>query len=818
MFSTFTHFLYKLRYVIAPLSIALFLFCLPQAKKLELRSDFKELLPDHFQSVKDLDRILERVQSTDTLIVAIESDDPQISIRFAHDLIAELKKLPEGTLSQIDYNVQDVIDFFEDNKYLYIDTEDVQELHDRLKKRIDREKLKTTGLFLDLETKEEKEEEFSTKDIEAKYEEKTSRYDEYIDGYFFGEKGRLMALVLRPPGAATGLDFAQDLVNKVEAAIARLDPASYHPSLQTGLTGKFRRVLFEYQTLIDDIVSTAVLVVSLVGLVVFVYFRKIRMVLLMGWAVLNGVAWTFAITQQVIGYLTTQTAFLGAIIVGNGINYSILLMSRYLEERRGDRNPYDSLQIAMQKTFVATLASSVTTSIAFLTLMITQIKGFSHFGFIGGIGMFLCWTATYTVLPAFLIISEQILPLLRKQRKERFAFSLMEPLGRSFPNWSKTALKTGTLISVASAVLLGFFIPRALEYDFSKLRVKPTGKEVYREAALHDRVKTIFTDSMSPAVLVTERIDQVKPLCNEIMRKNELDTPDARVIDDCKSLFSHIPEEQEEKIAILQKIRTLIEKEALDFLNEEQRKEMEDFKNQFKGEKITMEDLPEEIVRNYREKDGTLGKVVFAYPTDRAPLWQGKNLIRFADIIRDNRLPSGERITASGTAVIFADLLRAVAKDGPKATVLAFLAVLLVVALIFREKRGIIFIIGTLLFGVLWMGGWVALFSIKLNFFNFIAIPVTFGIGVDYGVNIYQRYKLEGKGSLPKVIQTTGGAVVLCSLTTLIGYATLIIAKNQALVSFGWIAILGEFGCLATALLFVPALMHKLEKKQPAAS
>lgn len=811
--SLYSRFLVKFRYLLAILSIPLFLFCLNQAKRLELRSDLKELLPDHFQSVKDMDRILARVPSTDTLIVAIESEDPQASIRFAHDLIAELTKLPEGFISQIDYNAQTVIDFFKDNKYLYIDTADVQELHDRLRKRIDREKLKTTGLFLDLETEAEKEAEFSTKDIEAKYEEKTARYDDYIDGYFFTEQGRLMAIVLRPPGAATGLDFAQKLVDQVSAAIQRLKPASYHPSLKTGLTGKFRRVLFEYQTLINDMVSTAVLVVSLVGLVVFLYFKKIRMVLLMGWTVLNGVIWTFAIIAHAIGYLTTQTAFLGAIIVGNGINYGLILMARYLEERRAQKDPSWALSVAMEKTFAATLASSATTSVAFASLIITQIKGFSHFGFIGGLGMFLCWVATYSLLPVFLSISEQISPLFQKEKKEWLTFSLLDPIGKNLPRWAPTVLKTGTVITVVSSLLLAFYIPRSLEYDFSKLRVKPKGKEVSEEAGLNERVKKIFSDSMTPAVLVTEQTHQAKLLCDEIMRKNGQDPPQNQVVDDCKSLFSHVPEEQEEKIAILEKIRTMIEAEALDFLNEEQRKEMEEFKNQFKGKKITVENLPEEIVRNYREKDGTLGKVVFAYPTDQAPLWQGKNLIRFADIIRENRLPSGKIITASGTAVIFADLLRAVARDGPKTTLLAFALVLLVIALIYREKRGIIFIMGTLLFGILWMMGLVALLNLKLNFFNFIAIPITFGIGVDYGVNLYQRYKLEGKGSLGKVIQTTGGAVGLCSLTTIIGYATLIIAKNQALVSFGWIAILGEVGCLAAALLFVPAVMNKLEKK-----
>lgn len=814
MFSGYVRFLHRFRWLLALVSIALFGLAAWKGSLLGLRSDLKELLPDHFQSVKDLDRILERVQSTDTLIVAIESDDPQASIRFALDLIEELKKYPKEMIQQIDYNATTIRKFFEDNKYLYIDKEDLQELHDRLQKRIEREKLKTSGLFLDFETKEEKEAEFSTEDIESKYKGKTSRYEQYIDGYFFGENGKLMALVIRPSGSATGIDFAKKLVTLVNQTIQQLDPKKYHPSMKTGMTGKFMRVLFEYGTLINDIVSTTVLVVSLVGLAVLLYFRRLRMVLLMAWATFNGVVWTFALTEKFIGYLTTQTAFLGAIIVGNGINYSLILMARYLEERKEGKPPLEALQISMARTFNATLASSLTTSVAFATLIITEIKGFSHFGFIGGLGMFFCWLATYMVLPIFLSLSEEILPLYRNNKKGRWEYSLMVPLTSMIAGWSKKIVHAGFGFSLISALLLIFYIPNSLEYDFSKLRVKPKGKEVSEEAKLNERVKKIFSDSMSPAVLVTERTNQAEPLCNEITRKNEQDPPETRVVEECKSLYSLVPKDQEEKLAILKNIHQLIEDQPLEFLNEEQKKELEKFKGGLSQKQIAPGDLPEEIVRNYREKDGTLGKVAFVYPTDKAPLWNGKNLVRFAQIIRENKLPSGETITASGSAVIFADLLKAVIKDGPKATLLAFFAVVLVVTLIFRKWKSVAFIIGTLLFGILWMGGLMALFNIKLNFFNFIAIPVTFGIGVDYGVNIFQRYRLEGRGSIVKVIQTTGGAVALCSLTTLIGYAVLIVAKNQALVSFGWIAILGEMGCLLAALVFIPALVIHLENRK----
>lgn len=816
LLKSYTHFLYKARWPLAFFFSLFFAYCIYVSSHLKLKSDFKELLPENFQSVQDLDRILKRAPSTGGLIVAIESEDPQSSIRFGSALVEKLKAYPPEYISSIDYNAKSVKDFFESHKYLYMDLGDVQELHDRLDRRIKREKVKQSGLFMSFETPEEEKQAFSTDDIEAKYRKKTANYSEYIDGYYFTEKGRLMAILIRPPGSSTGIDFSRKLVSKVEQTLQELNPTSFHPSMKVGLTGKFKRVLYEYQTLIDDIVSTALLCVLLISLAVFIYYRRIRMVVLMAWAVFNGVAWTFALTDWHIGYLNTQTAFLGSVIVGNGINHGLILMARYLEERKAGQKAYEALSIAIPATFAGTLASSMTTSVAFAVLLFTNIRGFSQFGYIGGIGMFLCWVAAYSVLPVFLMISEQIWPLVRAEKASKQVFSPMAAYARALPRYAKLITRTGAVLTLISIPLILWYLPNSLEYDFSKLRVQNSKKEMKEEERLNDRIRSIFGGSTTPAVLMTDSTEQVVPLCQEIQRKNELDPPEKQVVESCKSLYSYVPSDQDQKIEILQKIRALLEDNTLNFLNAEQKKEMEKFKSQFSTKKVSLQDVPPEVVRNFREKNGEVGKIVYVYPAsgEQNNITNGKNLIHFADIIRSNTLPDGTVITASGDSVIFSDLLRAVIQDGSKATLLAFLGVCLVVILIFRELRGSLIILGTLAIGVLWMGGLMPLFGIKINFFNFIAIPTTFGIGVDYGVNIYQRYRLEGAGSLPKVLRTTGGAVLLCSITTIIGYFTLIIAKNQALVSFGWIGILGEVTCLVAALVFVPALLIRRSKKK----
>jgi predicted RND superfamily exporter protein len=129
--------------------------------------------------------------------------------------------------------------------------------------------------------------------------------------------------------------------------------------------------------------------------------------------------------------------------------------------------------------------------------------------------------------------------------------------------------------------------------------------------------------------------------------------------------------------------------------------------------------------------------------------------------------------------------------------------------LLFRNLRSSALVLISLAVGVLWMGGAGALMHIKLNFLNFVALPITFGIGVDYAVNIFARLASEPPDRRARALAETGSAVALCSSTTIIGYSSLLIASNGALVSFGKLANLGELGCLLAAILLVPAVARR---------
>jgi predicted RND superfamily exporter protein len=138
--------------------------------------------------------------------------------------------------------------------------------------------------------------------------------------------------------------------------------------------------------------------------------------------------------------------------------------------------------------------------------------------------------------------------------------------------------------------------------------------------------------------------------------------------------------------------------------------------------------------------------------------------------------------------------------------------VVVVVMVATANRKGALAVLTVLLVGVVWMLGGAAWTDSKLNFVNFIVLPITFGIGCEYPFNVYDRTRiLDGDVSL--ALRRTGGAVALCSYTTVVGYGSLLFNDFQSLQSFGRLAMSGEIACLTGALFVLPALLHVLGRR-----
>jgi predicted RND superfamily exporter protein len=163
--------------------------------------------------------------------------------------------------------------------------------------------------------------------------------------------------------------------------------------------------------------------------------------------------------------------------------------------------------------------------------------------------------------------------------------------------------------------------------------------------------------------------------------------------------------------------------------------------------------------------------------------------------------------------VIFADMLKAVVHDLPIAIACSLALTLLTVSLVFRRWRER----AVVSFALLTATAAVAIFlrqaNVKLTFLNFAALPISFGIGVDYAVNVAQRYCADRQRGIVEALRTSGGAVVLCSLTTLLSYLALLGSNNLGIRSLGAIAAVAEASCLLAAVVLLPAVYLLLERR-----
>ncbi len=782
-----------------------FFVCLFFASRLDLRSDFIELLPTDSPSVVHLEHLKERVASYATLTVAIESPDLKASQRFADDLVERLRTFPYDRIRFVDYNLNELTEFYKRNKWLYADLSDLVDFRDRLRKRIEEETRARVIEWLDDEPPPKTD--LRIEELKAKYEKKVQEQERYPDGYYVTPDRSLLAVFIRPPSTMNTHEEAVRLVQDVRAEVKALDPARYHPKMKVGFTGEVKTGIEEREALASDarFISTAAILLVLGSIVL--YFRSLRSVMIIGMPMLVGLAVALAVGYFTIGYLNTATAFLGAIIAGNGINTMIMVAARFYEEirRLGPGGLAEALRIAVRSTARATLVADVTSAIAYGSLVVAGFRGFRQFGVIGGVGMVACWLASYAFGPALIAALHRIRPLGARRASDRHPIA--HAVASLVVRRPRLVLGAATALSILSAVFLVPFARDPFEYDFHNLRNRESVKR--GSARLSNRVDKIFDLPRSPTPILAEDLAEVPRI-----KKAILEDPRAKgVIEEVQTILDYLPDQQEEKLAVLADIRTLIDSK-IDFLSEREQQDVLEYRPPEHLRVLTVADIPDMIARPFTEVDGTRGRILYAYHPSKESLLDGRFLLKYAEVLRSVRA-DGEGLVAVGQAMVFADMIRAIERDGVLVTTVSFGGVLAFLLLIFRRPRALLLIVAPVLCGLLWMLGSAAAFDMKINFLNFIVIPITIGIGVDYGTYLYARIRQEGVERIPQVIESTGGAVFLTSLTTIIGYATLITSTNMALQSFGILADIGEVACLAASEMVLTALVVVLAGRGP---
>lgn len=755
------------------------------AARLKIKADSADLLPDDYVSVRELNRIKERVGGAAPLMVIVTGHDLAACVEFMHVLADSLEGSP--MLSSIVRGRMAQADFLSRNRLLYMDLADLRELEARVEEKVELEKLRRSPLYIGLEDEEDP---LEFDDLEARY---AGGSEGFHRDYYLTKEGNGVILRVYPAGVITDMTFSRRLLSGIRSTIDAIDPQRFHASTEVSFSGSFNNAFTQYDVIVQDLRSTALYAFLGVLLLISLYFRQVLSPLFVVVPLLMSLSWTFALTWLVIGNLNQITVCLFAILFGLGIDFGIHIFARYREARRRGLETEAALVETVCQTGSALTTTAVTTAVAFFSLLFSDFKGFSEFGFIVGVGILFSLVAMVVICPAFLVLAER-LRLIRLGQPEVPGHLLRR--GRyPVPHLTMILAVAATGYSLLHLADLRF------EYDFKKLR--PDTSAGGPKASLPDELK----ETRAPAIVLTENEEQAMAVVAEVERRRAAHG-DSSTIRSVRSVYSLLPADQEEKLAILAGLRHTLE-ENEDLLDSGTRARVDSLRRYLEVSRLRLEDLPGEMTKSFSGKNGEI--LSFVQINAAVPLRDGRNAIAFARQIKEIETPGGGTFFASSAHIIFAEMLELMLDDAVKAVAVSLIAVTLVLLIDLGSLGRSLLVLTPLLTALAWVTGLMYVFDFKVNIYNMVAFPTIIGMGIDNAVHMFHRYREAGPGSMRLVLRTTGTVLMATTLTTMVGFAGLVPAHHPALYWVGAVTLLGLGSCFVSAVTLLPALLQMLE-------
>jgi predicted RND superfamily exporter protein len=785
------------------LAIAVYLV----AYRLPLYADFSYLLPQDAPAVRDLRKLESRLKTADTVLVVITAPGRSDRAAAAREMADGLRALPPDLVEHVDEDDGEIRAFLHEHRHLFVPVVDLERARDALTGRIRDAKLAANPLYIDLDDEPPADAKQAQHELEHLRAKRGEAEALLAHARNVSRDGRIEMIQVRTGFRPTDADRGEEMLTEMGRVRERVVAA--HPGVEVGFTGGVVSAIGEHRAISKGILLSTGITALLVALVLALYFRSARLLILLVGTISVATAAAFGAAVFTVGHLNAATAFLAAIIAGNGINYGILLIARYLEERR-HREVDDAVAIGIVATLRPTAVASLGAAIAYGSLAATSFKGFADFAVIGAIGMLLCWIASYTLLPALLLRFGRETPI--HTGDPIVGKTLVRVLG--FRRSRVVLAVAGMLALAAALVVVRYVSADPFEYDMKNLRSQGN------DAIMARRWMQISDDTFGRGyagrtIIAAERPDQVPKIVETLRAIDDGKPPERQTIGPIQSILDVVPPDQDKRLALLAQIRTLLDDPALAALDDKERAELADLRPPDDLGAITADGLPPSFKDQYAEKDGRIGLLVSIRPANKLDEWNGHDLIRFASAVRELHLPGGEVVTTSGSSVIFADILESIERDGPIVTAIAGAGLIVMVVLLVGRNRRAVAVLAATVSGSLLMVAACALLGLKVNFLDFVALPITLGLGIDYAINIAHRHDHGGACDPIVTLRTSGSAVFVCSLTTMIGYGSLLVSDNLAIRGFGLASLIGEVACVLTALVLVPAMLATRNRKEP---
>lgn len=612
--------------------------------------------------------------------------------------------------------------------------------------------------------------------------------------------------------------------------------------------------------------STMATIVSL-GLVAIIFvlgYRSAKRPLLATGCLVLGLAYTMAFTTLSVGYLNILTVTFVPMLIGLAIDFGVHLITRFEEELGMGRTEDEAMTLAMVNTGKGIFTGCLTTAGAFAAMTLTDFRGIREMGIICGGGLVICLVPMITLLPALLLTRNR--SRFGVQAEVSRPVPIVAPAATETPDLRARLERVWlgrprTVIGIASVVTLlsGMGLQRAW-FDYNLLNMQtPSLASVQFE---HKLVESADKSVVFGALIATN-IQQAK-----VVEARLLQLPSVGSVE---SMASFLSDESPEKVRLIQSVRDTteairfapVEPRPVDLHDLSQTLwSLQGYLGLVADEvRLRGETNILHQVLSLKEALGSFRADLFrGSPTDREQratklgVFQRALLTDLRDTVETLRIQRGEgglqvddlprplrnRFVGPGGELllqvyprtnvwdrepqrIFVEEMQTVdpgATGDPvqmyyytellkqsyvEAAWWALGACVLLVGYHFRSASGAVLSLLPVGLGTLWVAGLMGWCGVPFNPANIMMLPLVIGIGITNGIHILNRFAEERDPSI--LAKSTGKAVFVSALTTVVGFGSLVLAEHQGIRSLGVVMALGTTTCMIAGLTVLPAIL-----------
>jgi len=653
------------------------------ASKIYMESDYTSYLPQNDQTIKLWNEINEEFQIGQTIIIIIDQSDRVYDIR-------DFKVLTE--MDEICLNLYEKpLQKGEDPGILSINS---------LSEFIKRENAKSISQG----GSGKKEIPFDTDKI---YEYMERLTISSMKGILYTDTYDVTVIIIQLKKDA---DF-DSILYKTEQAVANRG-TKYANMTLTGTIAMQQAIQKESM---NNFIMIFPIAIVLVSIVLFIFHRTVKGIIIAFIPPAFSLALTFGILGLVQPQLTIISVAIVALLIGLGVDYSIHLMNRLVEENNID-DDVSRIELILRSTGKAVLLSTITTIIGFASLMISSMSPIVTFGFGCAIGIFFCFISAIILVPCLVV-------------------SLKFENSGSIPRWTKFAEFTiqnrkriiilATFLAVISILLIPY-----VKTDVNYLDMAP--KNIPRVDAMFDYSKNFGGGSNFNALIVeTEPMGLQDPGVIKAICDMEEDMRDI-----ISHEFPHIDEKKIEKSVYS------FADEIIEYIEIINRSAFLQKISDFIGvEKIIYDTIAEGgIIDAYYSK--TI--ILVAIPIGSS-IEQIEGVVNdINEIAKTTTLPQNGRVSKlTGQDAVVVAVNNKLKDEQVRSMVIALILVLAALIFIFNSSKYGLLTMVPVFFILMWEPGFLVISDTPLSLITISIAAIMVGIGIDYGVHITHRFKEE---------------------------------------------------------------------------